>query len=159
VIKGGELLKSSLKYWTIVMLIVGLLFPSSALATSSYSYSDSQSTKSFFSFFFSFSSSKGSNDWDEQWGDEDWDKDWDHDWDHDWDDDDWEDWDGCLREKKDSSKCVESKDVWHDWYCWKKGDHDHDHDDDDKDDYSWYDKDWDDNKQYTWGDWSIWKWW
>ncbi|AYA77644.1 hypothetical protein DOE78_20680 [Bacillus sp. Y1] len=41
-------MKSSLKYWTIVMLIVGLLFPSSALATSSYSYSDSQSTKSFF---------------------------------------------------------------------------------------------------------------
>lgn len=135
-----------LKYSAIFLLIVGLLFPSSAFATSSYSYKDSQT--SFFSFLFSFTSSNGSYDWKH-------DDDKDHWEDKDWDDDDWEDWDGCLREKNNSSKCIESKDVWHDWYCGIKGDHDHD-EDDDKDDYDWYDKD---DKKYSWNDWSFWKWW
>jgi hypothetical protein len=131
---------------------MGLLIPSSAFATSGYSYKDSQS--SFFSFLFSFTNSKGgSYDWNhddekDHWGDKDRDKDW--------DDDDWKNWDGCLRDKKNSSKCVESKDVWHDWYCGIKGDHDHGNADDDKDDYDWYDKD---NEKYSWNDWSFWKWW
>lgn len=85
---------------------------------------------------------------------------------NDWDNDYWDkhrndsekykkDWDGCLRDEKNSSKCIESKDIWHDWYCWEKGDHDHD----EKDKYNEYNKDWDDTKKYSWLNWIFLKWW
>jgi hypothetical protein len=128
------------KYGIIAILITSLLFPSSAFATSNYSNNDFEIDKSFFSFLLSFSKSKEGNDWyqdhlDKQWGN-----------------DDLNDWDGCFRDNSNSSRCIESKDVWHDWYCWKKDDHNHIK----EDDYLGY---WDDDKEYSWGDFSFLKWW
>lgn len=145
---------------TIVMtffLVCTLLIPTSAFATYGHTYNDQGFFESIFSFI-----SKGHEE-KKSWGKE-WDKDW-KDWDKDdWHDDDWKDWDkdkdkwghwdGC---KKSKNRCIESKDIWKDWYGGKDKDRDDDHDN------GWGNNDWDYKKDYSWNDdkknqWFSWLW-
>ncbi|WP_338788697.1 hypothetical protein [Metabacillus sp. FJAT-53654] len=117
------------------LLICALSIPASTFATSGSTYSNQNFFQTVFDFIFSEDNgaeywgnkSSNGNDWfDYEWvksyGQNQWD-----DWKEDRDDQDLGNWDGCL---KHENRCIESIDIWRDWYCGKE-DKDHKHD------YAW----------------------
>ncbi|WP_078435033.1 hypothetical protein [Metabacillus halosaccharovorans] len=133
----------------IFLLVSSLVIPTSALATYGNTYNDQNFFESIFSFIFNGTGEKNSWDKDKDDWDDDW-KDWDkgkHNWGH---------WDGCKKGK--DNRCIESYDIWKDWYGGKNKDKNDDHD------YGWDDKHgWYDKKDYSWVDdnkinWFSWIW-
>ncbi|WP_368658807.1 hypothetical protein AB3Z07_06100 [Metabacillus halosaccharovorans] len=132
----------------IFLLVSALAIPTSAFATYGNTYTDQNFFESIFSFFngtgekYSWGNDK--DDWDDEWKGPNKDK---HNWGH---------WDGCKKGK--NNRCIESIDIWKDWYCWKDKDRNDGHD------YGWDDKHgWYDKKDYSWVDdnknkWFSWIW-
>jgi hypothetical protein len=129
-LEGGETLKIVKRFVFSCLLIYALSIPASTFATSGTTYSNQNFFQSVFDFIFfgdkgagnKSSNEKDLKDWDKSYGSNNWD-----DWKKDKDDKGWGNWDGCL---KHENRCIESIDIWRDWYCGKE-DKDHKHD------YAW----------------------